>query len=106
MLRCQHGQALDTQPEVLDLLAYQFGRVLACDLAFHHLAHVIIVDPDDQLVVLDPLLPADPGGRSIQFGAGQDNGEQPGPMRVQVVSDLQDLLLPGRLVRFFTSATT
>lgn len=47
----------------------------------------------DEFVVLDPLLPAAPSGSLIKFLAGEDKGEQPGSMRVQVVGDLQDLAL-------------
>lgn len=76
---CQCGQALNTQPEILDLLTYQFGRVLARDLAFHHLADVIVVDPDDQFVVLDPLLAADPRGCRTSSMRARTRANRPVP---------------------------
>ena len=64
------------------------------------------MEADDELAVVDPLLPADPPGGLVQFPAGEDQGEQPGAARVQVIGDLQDLVLAGPRLRFLTSATT
>ena len=51
---------LDTQPEVLDLLAHQLGGVAAARLGSDYLDYVFVAEPDDELAVEDPLLPAGP----------------------------------------------
>jgi hypothetical protein len=87
--------SLDSQPEVLDLLAYQLGRVAARHPGSHHLDDVFIAEPHDELAVLDPLLAADPPGGLVEVLAGEGEGEQPGAPGVQVVGDLEDLVLAG-----------
>lgn len=84
---------LDSQPEVLDLLAHQLGGIAAARLGSHHLDDVFVAEPDDELAVVDPLLPAGPPGGLVEVHAGEDEGEQPGAARVQVVGYLQDLVL-------------
>ena len=86
---------LDSQPEVLDLLAHQLGGVAAARLDSHHLDDVFVAEPHDELAVVDPLLPAGPPGRRVEVRTGEDQGEQPGAARVQVVGYLQDLVLAG-----------
>lgn len=38
---------LDSQPEILDLLAHQFGGVTAPSFDCHHLDDVFVAEPDD-----------------------------------------------------------
>jgi hypothetical protein len=53
------------------------------------------MEAHDELAMQDPLLPADPPGSVVQFPAGEDQGEQPGAVPVQVIGDLEDLVLAG-----------
>ncbi|MGH3275222.1 MAG: hypothetical protein ACRDNZ_12975 [Streptosporangiaceae bacterium] len=78
--RLAHGRwslrHLDSQPEVLDLLAHQLGGVTAARLDPHHLGDVLVAEADDELAVVDSLLPAGPPGRLVEVSTGDDQGEQ------------------------------
>ena len=76
--RLAHGRRpaaqRDSQPEVLDLLAHQFGDSPPLVLVSHHLDNVFVAEPDDELAVVDPLFPASPAGGLVEVSAGEDQG--------------------------------